>query len=310
MLFRSIERLDIPAYNWWNEALHGSARNGTATVFPQSIAMAASFNDTLMKKVGAAISDEVRAKYNQYRIFGDTEIYQGITCWSPNINIFRDPRWGRGHETYGEDPLLTAKMGSAYVNGMQGEDPVYKKVDCTLKHFAVHSGPECLRHSFDVFVSEKDFYETYLFAFQYCIEHSNPSAVMGAYNRVYGEPCCGSSFLLEKVLRQKFGFKGYVVSDCGAICDFHKHHKITTNDAESAALAVKSGCDLNCGDAYKWLKVAEAEGLLTEEEITKSVVRLFEARLRLGMFDEQCEYNRIPYSVICSKKHKIGRAHV
>ncbi|HXK72877.1 MAG TPA: glycoside hydrolase family 3 C-terminal domain-containing protein [Clostridia bacterium] len=300
----AIDRLSIPAYNWWNEALHGAARSGTATVFPQSIACAASFNDKLMKKVGNAISDEVRAKYNQYSKFNGTEIYQGLTCWSPNINIFRDPRWGRGHETYGEDPLLTAKMGTAYIKGMQGNDKAYKKVDCTLKHYAVHSGPESLRHSFDAFVSEKDLYETYLFAFKYCIKHSNPSAVMGAYNRVYGEPCCGSSYLLEKILRKEFGFKGYVVSDCGAICDFHKYHKVTENEAESAALAVKSGCDLNCGDTYKWLKVAVAEGMLTEEDITKSSERLFEARFRLGMFDKECRYNQIPYSVICSKKHK------
>ncbi|MFA5341537.1 MAG: glycoside hydrolase family 3 N-terminal domain-containing protein, partial [Clostridia bacterium] len=300
----AIERLGVPAYNWWNEALHGVARSGTATVFPQSIAMAASFNDILMKKVGSAISDEVRAKYNQYRKFNGTEIYQGITCWSPNINIFRDPRWGRGHETYGEDPLLTAKMGTAYIKGMQGNDKKYRKVDCTLKHYAVHSGPEALRHSFNAEVSKQDLYETYLYAFEYCIANADPSAVMGAYNRVYGEPCCGSPFLLDKILRNKFGFKGYVVSDCGAICDFHKYHMVTENEAQSAALAVKSGCDLNCGDTYKWLKVAVCENLLTEEDITKSVERLFYARFRLGMFDDDCIYNQIPYSRVCCKKHK------
>jgi len=300
----AIERLGIPAYNWWNEALHGVARSGTATVFPQSIAIAASFNEKLMEKIGTAISDEVRAKYNQYSKFNGTEIYQGLTCWSPNINIFRDPRWGRGHETYGEDPLLTARMGTAYIKGMQGKNKKYRKTDCTLKHYAVHSGPEAMRHSFNAEVSEKDLYETYLYAFEYCIANADPSAVMGAYNRVYGEPCCGSPFLLEKVLRNQFGFKGYVVSDCGAICDFHKHHKVTENEAQSAALAVKSGCDLNCGDTYKWLKVAVCENLLSEEDITKSVVRLFYSRFRLGMFDKECRYNDIPYSVVCCKKHR------
>ena len=300
----AIERLGIPAYNWWNESLHGVARSGTATVFPQSIAMAASFNDKLMEKVGIAISDEVRAKYNQYKKFNGTEIYQGLTCWSPNINIFRDPRWGRGHETYAEDPLLTAKMGTAYVKGMQGYDKKYRKVDCTLKHYAVHSGPESQRHSFNAEVTEQDLYETYLYAFEYCIKHADPSAIMGAYNRVYGEPCCGSSFLLDKILRKQFGFSGYVVSDCGAICDFHKYHKVTENETQSAALAVKSGCDLNCGDTYKWLNAAVKDGLLSEEDITKSAERLFYTRFRLGMFDEDCLYNNIPYSKICCKKHK------
>ncbi|HOP09888.1 MAG TPA: glycoside hydrolase family 3 C-terminal domain-containing protein [Oscillospiraceae bacterium] len=299
----AIERLGIPAYNWWNEALHGAARTGTATVFPQSIAMAASFDDELMETVGGVISDEVRAKYNQYRTFGDTEVYQGLTCWSPNINIFRDPRWGRGHETYGEDPMLTAKMGAAFVRGMQGYDPVYRKVDATLKHYAVHSGPESERHHFDAVVSEKDLYETYLFAFKYCIDHAHPAAVMGAYNRVLGEPCCASKRLLGDILRGEFGFDGYVVSDCGAICDINKTHKVTANEAESAALAVKNGCDLNCGDAYKWLKTSVAMGLLDEETVTVSVERLFEARLKLGMFDK-CVYDDIPYSIVACKKHK------
>ncbi|HNX14613.1 MAG TPA: glycoside hydrolase family 3 C-terminal domain-containing protein [Oscillospiraceae bacterium] len=299
----AIPRLGIPAYNWWNEALHGAARTGTATVFPQSIAMAASFDDELMETVGGVISDEVRAKYNEYRKFGDTGVYQGLTCWSPNINIFRDPRWGRGHETYGEDPMLTAKMGAAFVRGMQGYDPVYRKVDATLKHYAVHSGPESERHHFNAVVSEKDLYETYLFAFKYCIEHAHPSAVMGAYNRVLGEPCCASKRLLGDILRGEFGFDGYVVSDCGAICDINKTHKVTANEAESAALAVKNGCDLNCGDAYKWLKTSAAMGLLDEETITVSVERLFEARLRLGMFDK-CVYDDIPYSIVACKEHK------
>ena len=201
MLYNSpaIERLNIPAYNWWNECLHGVARQGTATVFPQAIGMAASFNPTLINEVATAISDEARAKYNEYKKFGSTQIYQGLTLWSPNINIFRDPRWGRGHETYGEDPLLTAKLGTAFVKGIQG-DGKYRKADATLKHFAVHSGPEGSRHSFNACVSDKDLYETYLFAFKYCIENARPSAVMGAYNRLNGEPCCGSEKLLKKIL--------------------------------------------------------------------------------------------------------------
>ncbi len=300
----AIERLGVKAYNWWNEALHGSARNGTATVFPQSIAMAASFNDELMYDVAVAISDEVRAKYNEYVKFGDTEIYQGLTCWSPNINIFRDPRWGRGHETYGEDPLLTGKMAVAFVNGMQGDDKTYKKVDATLKHYAVHSGPEEIRHGFDAIVSQKDLYETYLFAFKYCIERTDVSAVMCAYNRVNGEPACASKTLLDDILRDEFGFKGYVVSDCGAICDINKYHRVTENEAESAALAVKGGCDLNCGDAYKWLKTAVASGLLSEEDVNKSVERLFEARFRLGMFDDDCKYNQIPYDIVACEDHQ------
>ncbi len=213
----AIERLGIPAYNWWNEGLHGVARSGTATVFPQAIGMAASFNTELVGKVANAISDEARAKYNKYKTFGYTDIYQGLTFWSPNINIFRDPRWGRGHETYGEDPTLTGKIATEFIKGLQGEldgKKKYRKLDATIKHFAVHSGPEADRHYFDVYPTEKDFYETYLAAFKYCIDNADPSAVMGAYNRVYGEPACGSKLLLEDILRGEFGFPGYVVSDC------------------------------------------------------------------------------------------------
>ncbi|MGI5893592.1 MAG: glycoside hydrolase family 3 C-terminal domain-containing protein [Candidatus Merdivicinus sp.] len=299
----AIPRLGIPAYNWWNEALHGVARSGTATVFPQAIGMAASFNDNLLHEVATAISDEVRAKYNEYRTFDDTLIYQGLTCWSPNINIFRDPRWGRGHETYGEDPYLTGRMGAAFVNGLQGDDPVYRKTDATLKHYAVHSGPENLRHSFDAVVDQKDLYETYLAAFRYCIEKSHPACVMGAYNRVNGEPACASKTLLEDILRGEFGFDGYVVSDCGAIRDIDLHHKVTNGPEESAALAVKNGCDLNCGAAYTYLQVAYEKGLLDEETITKSVERLMEARLRLGMFDKDCPYDRITMDVVESPAH-------
>lgn len=298
----AIERLGIPAYNWWNECLHGVARSGAATVFPQAIGMAASFHTDLMFDVATAISDEARAKYNAYKTFGDTQIYQGLTYWSPNINIFRDPRWGRGHETYGEDPYLTGRMGVSFIRGLQG-DGKYRKVDATIKHYAVHSGPETLRHGFNAEVSEKDLYETYLWAFQYCIDHADPSAVMGAYNRVNGEACCASKTLLKDILRKKFGFKGYVVSDCSAICDIHQHHHLTNNEAESAALAVNNGCELNCGESYKWLKTSVALGLITEETITKAVELLFTARFRLGMFDDDCEYDNIPYDVVECEKH-------
>ena len=303
----AIERLGIPAYNWWNECLHGVARSGAATVFPQAIGMAASFNTELMNRVATAISDEARAKYNEYKKFGHTEIYQGLTYWSPNINIFRDPRWGRGHETYGEDPYLTAQMGVAFIKGLQGEGK-YRKLDATIKHFAVHSGPESLRHEFDVDVSEKDLYETYLYAFKYCIEHADPSAVMGAYNRVYGEPCCGSKKLLGDILYGEFGFKGYVVSDCGAIADFHNTHKVTKNVAESCALAINNGCQLNCGRSYTGVLQAVEMGLISEEKITESVEKLFEARFRLGMFADDCEYDNIPYDVIeCDEHRAINR---
>ena len=299
----AIERLGVPAYNWWNECLHGVARAGRATVFPQAIGMAASFNTELMHRVATAISDEARGAYNQYKTFGSTNIYQGLTFWSPNINIFRDPRWGRGHETYGEDPYLTGEMGVAFVKGLQGEGK-YRKVDATLKHYAVHSGPEGLRHGFNAVVSEKDLYETYLWAFRYCIENAHPSAVMGAYNRTDGEACCASETLLGKILRGEFGFDGYVVSDCGAICDIHNHHKLTATMEESVALAVNNGCELNCGNAYTWLMRCFEQGLVTEERITAAVEKLFEARFRLGMFDTDCEYDAIPYSVVESKAHR------
>lgn len=298
-----IERLGVPAYNWWNECIHGVARAETATVFPQPIGMAASFNTDLMFKVATAISDEARAKYNEYKKFGKTLIYQGLTFWSPNINIFRDPRWGRGHETYGEDPYLTARMGTVFIKGLQGNGK-YRKVDATIKHYAVHSGPEGERHSFNAKVGKKDLYETYLYAFKYCIEHADPSAVMGAYNRVNGEPCCASKTLLKDILFGEFGFRGYVVSDCGAICDINMHHKVTKNEAESAALAVNNGCHLNCGKAYKWLKTAVAMNLITEETITEAVERLFTARFRLGMFDNDCEYDKIPYDVVECEEHR------
>ena len=297
-----IDRLGIPHYNWWNEALHGVARSGAATVFPQAIAMAASFNPDLLQQVASAIGDEARAKYNEYKTFGDTLIYQGITCWSPNINIYRDPRWGRGHETYGEDPYLTAVMGTAYVKGLQGNGR-YRKCDATLKHYAVHSGPEEKRHHFDALVNDKDLYETYLWAFRYVIENAKPAAVMGAYNRTNGEACCASERLLKDIIRGEFGFDGYVVSDCGAIRDINEHHHLTDSLAESSALAVKAGCDLNCGSAYLWLSEAAEKGMIDEDTITQSVERLMEARFRLGMFSDDCEYDNIPYDVVECEKH-------
>ncbi|NLO37083.1 MAG: glycoside hydrolase family 3 protein [Clostridiaceae bacterium] len=299
----AIERLGIPAYNWWNECLHGVARSGTATVFPQAIGMAASFNADLMQHVASAISDEVRAKYNGYRSFGRTGIYQGLTCWSPNINIVRDPRWGRAQETYGEDPWLTACMAVAFVRGLQGDDPRFRKVDATLKHYAVHSGPEAKRHGFDARVSAKDLFETYLAAFRICIEDAEPAAVMGAYNRVNGEACCASPTLLQQILRKRFGFDGYVVSDCGAICDINRHHHLTEDEAESASLAVRSGCDLNCGSAYASLKAAVLRGLIGEEEITRSVERLFAARIALGE-QTASPYDAIDDTVIDSPAHR------
>lgn len=302
----AIKRLGIPAYNWWNECLHGVARSGAATVFPQPIGMAASFDEALLHDVAEAVSDEARAKYNEYKTMGETLIYQGLTFWSPNINIFRDPRWGRGHETFGEDPYLTGVMGTAFIKGLQGEG-VHRKLDATIKHYAVHSGPELERHSFDARVNEQDLYETYLWAFKYCIDHADPSAVMGAYNRVNGEPCCGSKRLLGDILYGEFGFDGYVVSDCGAVCDMNRHHQVTQNEAESAALALNNGCQLNCGDAYLWLTAAVASGLVSEETVTKAVEKLFTARFRLGMFDD-CEYDRIPYSVVeCEQHTKLNR---
>ncbi len=303
----AIERLGVPAYNWWNEALHGVARSGVATVFPQSIAMAASFDDALLYRVAQAISDEARAKYNEYKRFGSTQIYQGLTFWSPNINIFRDPRWGRGHETYGEDPYLTGRMGAAFVRGLQGDPKAkYKKLDATLKHYAVHSGPESQRHSFDAVASKQDLYETYLPAFKYCIEKASPSAVMGAYNRTNGEPCCASPTLIGEILYKQFKFKGYFLSDCGAINDIHENHHVTNTQAESAALAINNGCVLNCGSAYGALMAAYEAGLVSEETITEAAVKLFTARFRLGMFapEGDCEYDKIPYDVVDCKKHR------
>lgn len=282
--------------------MHGVARAGTATVFPQAIGLAAMFDDELLNDIAKVISTEGRAKYNESSKKDDRDIYKGITFWSPNVNIFRDPRWGRGHETYGEDPYLTSRLGVAFVKGLQGEGKYLKAAACA-KHFAVHSGPEGLRHEFDAVVSKKDLYETYLPAFEACVKEGDVEAVMGAYNRTNGEPCCGSKTLLRDILRGKWNFKGHVVSDCWAIADFHLHHRVTSTATESAALAMKNGCDLNCGNVYLQLLLAYKEGLVTEEDITTAAERLMATRIRLGMFDEECEYNKIPYELNDCKEH-------
>lgn len=307
MLYASsaIPRLGIPEYNWWNECLHGVARAGVATMFPQAIGMAASFDDTLLHEVACAISDEARAKHHEAAKYEDRNIYKGLTMWSPNVNIFRDPRWGRGHETYGEDPCLAARLGKAFVRGLQGTDKKYLKTVATVKHYAVHSGPEPERHRFDAKASIKDMRETYLPAFKECVTEAGAYSVMGAYNRTNGEPCCASPFLMEKTLRGEWKFDGYYVSDCGAIADFHEHHKITKDAAESSAMAVNAGCDLNCGRAFKGLLEAVERGLIKEEQINMSVKRLMLARLKLGMFDpdDMVPYAKIPYDIVCCEKH-------
>jgi beta-glucosidase len=302
----AIERLDIPRYNWWNECLHGVGRAGMATVFPQAIGLAATWNTELMHRVAEAISDEARAKHHEAVRQGVREIYTGLTFWSPNINIFRDPRWGRGQETYGEDPHLTARMGVAFVRGLQGDDPHYLKLVATAKHFAVHSGPESGRHHFDAQVGERDLRETYLPAFEACVREAKAHSVMGAYNRTNGEPCCASPTLLERILRQEWGFDGHVVSDCWAIIDIYAHHRVVRTAAEAAALAVKAGCDLNCGSTYPALREAVEKGLIDEATIDLAFKRLFTARFRLGMFDppEGVPYAQIPYEVNDCPEHR------
>lgn len=296
-----IRHLNVPAYNWWNEALHGVARAGTATSFPQAIGMAALFDEEMLQTIADTIATEGRAKYNAYSAQNDRDIYKGLTFWSPNINIFRDPRWGRGHETYGEDPYLTTRLGLAFIKGLQGEGDVMKTAACA-KHYAVHSGPEAIRHEFDAQVTDKDLWETYLPAFEVCVVEGKVESVMGAYNRTNSEPCCGSYFLLRDVLRGKWGFQGHVVSDCWAIKDFHENHRITKNARESAALAIKAGCDLNCGNTYLHIMAAHQEGLVTEADITQAAERLFTTRFLLGMFDET-EFDQIPYEVVECKDH-------
>jgi beta-glucosidase len=302
----AIPRLGIPAYNWWNEALHGVARSGLATVFPQAIGLAATWNDSLMFQVATVISDEARAKHQEYVRQDSRARYQGLTFWSPNINIFRDPRWGRGQETYGEDPFLTGTLAVQFIRGMQGDDSTYLKTIATVKHFAVHSGPEPDRHIFNAVVSERDLHETYLRAFAMGIQDGPAWSIMCAYNRLYGKAACGSDLLLDDVLRGRWGFKGYVVSDCGAIDDIYERHRIVQTAAEAAALGVNSGTDLECGDTYASLVTAVQQGLITEARIDTAVTRLFLARMKLGMFDppDMVRWAQIPFSVLDDSAHR------
>jgi beta-glucosidase len=301
-----IPRLGIPAYNWWNEALHGVARAGIATVFPQAIGLAATWDTELIHTMADVISTEARAKHHEAFRNGDYSRYKGLTIWSPNINIFRDPRWGRGQETYGEDPYLTSRIGVNFVKGLQGDDAKYLKTVSTPKHYAVHSGPEPARHTFDAVIGKRDLLETYLPAFEATVREGGAWSVMGAYNRFMGEACCASSILLQDYLRTQWGFQGYVVSDCGAINDIWAHHKLVKTPEEAAALAVKTGTDLNCGRTYRYLLKAVEKGLINEAEIDVAVERLFEARFRLGMFDppERVKYAQIPFSENDKEEHR------
>ena len=303
----AIPRLSIPAYNYWSEALHGVARNGRATVFPQAIGLAATWDPALVQRVACAIGDEARAKYHEaVRRYGFSLQYQGLNVWSPNINIFRDPRWGRGQETWGEDPFLTGEMGTAFVRGVQGDHPKYLKTAACAKHYAVHSGPERHRHHFNACVSERDLRETYLPAFQKLVTRAKVEAVMGAYNRTNGEPCCASQRLLGDILRGEWKFQGHVVSDCGALVDIHEHHHITADAPESAALALKRGCDLDCGSVFEQLGIAFQRGLLTEADIDGALARVLASRFKLGLFDppEVVPYASIPLGVINCPEHR------
>ena len=295
----AIERLGVPAYNWWNEALHGVARGGTATSFPQAIGMAASFDEALVRALGDVAATEGRAKYNAVSAHGDRDIYKGLTFWSPNVNIFRDPRWGRGHETYGEDPFLTSRLGVSYVKGLQGEGDTMKSAACA-KHFAVHSGPEALRHRFNAVASRKDMNETYLPAFRALVD-AGVESVMGAYNRTNGEPCCANTGLM-KALRDEWGFQGHFVSDCWAINDFHTGHMVTDSPEASAALALEKGCDLNCGSAYINMMKAYEKGMVPEEWIRRSAVRLFTCRYMLGLMDGS-EFDAVPFEAVECPEH-------
>ncbi|MGH7711133.1 MAG: glycoside hydrolase family 3 N-terminal domain-containing protein, partial [Gemmatimonadaceae bacterium] len=302
----AIERLGVPEYNWWNEALHGVARSGLATVFPQAIGLAATWNDSLMFRLANVISDEARAKHHEYVRQGSRQRYQGLTFWSPNINLFRDPRWGRGQETFGEDPYLTGRLAVQFIRGLQGDDPKYFKTVATVKHFAVHSGPEPERHHFDAIVTERDLRESYLPHFEMGIREGPAYSLMCAYNRVYGKAACGSDFLLKGILRGEWAFPGFIVSDCGAIDDMYLRHKVVQTAAEAAALGVKSGTDLDCGRAYPNLVQAVRLGLITEQEIDVSLKRLFLARFKLGMFEppDQVRWARIPFSVLDQPSHR------
>lgn len=297
----AIPRLGVPAYNWWNEGLHGVARAGVATSFPQAIGVAAAFDPELTAEMGRIVAVEGRAKYNSSSARGDRDIYKGLTFWSPNVNIFRDPRWGRGHETYGEDPYLTGELGKAYVKGLQGDGEYLMAAACA-KHYAVHSGPEAVRHEFNAEVSKKDLRETYLPAFEKLVRDAEVESVMGAYNRTNGEPCCANKVLMEDILRGEWDFQGHYVSDCWAIRDFHTRHMVTDTAEESAALALKTGCDLNCGSTYLHMMKACQEGLVTEEDITRAAERLFTTRFLLGLFDETA-YDGIGYDRLECEEH-------
>ncbi|WP_099205506.1 glycoside hydrolase family 3 C-terminal domain-containing protein [Scatolibacter rhodanostii] len=301
----AIDRLDIPSYNWWSEALHGVARAGVATMFPQAIGLAATFDEEILSEVAEVIATEGRAKFNAFQEEEDHDIYKGLTFWSPNINIFRDPRWGRGHETYGEDPYLTARLGVAYIKGLQQKNAEQLKTAACAKHFAVHSGPESERHEFNAVCDDYDLWNTYLPAFESAVKEAEVEAVMGAYNRTLGEPCCGSKLLLEDILRKKWGFKGHVVSDCWAIKDFHENHRVTNSPVESVALAISRGCDVNCGNMFVHAVDAVEKGLLTEEQIDQAVTRLLATRMRLGLLGapENPAYSSIPFEEVDSPEH-------
>lgn len=302
----AIERLNIPAYNWWNEALHGVARAGLATSFPQPIALAATFNNDAIYKIGVMISDEARAKYNRFQHEGKYGLYEGLTFYSPNINIFRDPRWGRGHETYGEDPYLTGTMGVAFVRGMQGDDPGYFKTICTAKHYAVHSGPEPTRHEFNAVPSKKDLWETYLPAFKMLAQQGKVYSFMCAYNRLYGEPCCSDPFLLTEILRKKWGFQGFVATDCGAVYDMYMFHHTARDTVDGMAKAIRAGVDNHCMGYSGAVIPAIKQGFLKEAELDTAVARLLRARFKLGMFDAASlnPYASIPYDVVNNKLHR------
>lgn len=308
----AIDRLDVKAYNWWNEALHGVARAGVATVFPQAIGLAATFDEELLEKIGDAVSTEGRAKYNMQSKHEDRDIYKGLTFWAPNVNIFRDPRWGRGHETYGEDPFLTSRLGVSYINGLQGHDEKHLKAAACAKHFAVHSGPEAIRHSFDAIATKQDMAETYLPAFKAAVKEAHVETVMGAYNRVNGEPACGSKTLLIDILRKEWGFEGHVTSDCWAIKDFHEGHNVTSSPLESVALSMNNGCDLNCGGLFLYLKQAVEEGLVSEERLDEALVNLFTTRMKLGLMTEKepSAFDSITYDVVDSKEMRAFNVEV
>jgi beta-glucosidase len=304
---RAIPRLGVPAYNWWSEALHGVAANGRATIFPQAIGLAATWDTHLVRRVASAIGDEGRAKHHAaMQRHGATDQFQGLTFWSPNVNIFRDPRWGRGQETYGEDPCLTGEIGAAFVRGLQGEDERYLKAAACAKHFAVHSGPEADRHRFNAHVSPRDLHDTYLPAFKKLVVDAKVEAVMGAYNRVNGEPCCASKMLLEDILRGEWGFQGHVVSDCWALTDIHAHHEFTSDAVETAALALERGCDISCGCTYDLLDEAVERGLIAEADIDRALARTLTTRFKLGQFDppDQVPFTSIPTSVVNCPEHR------